>query len=189
MSTRRETYAARAALLWKPTSFVSADAAFYYQKRDQNSADLFDPTAGDPGNGHFISTRDLIQPINDTFTTPSLKVEFELGWSRLTSVTTDLRRTDLQGYDYTTVLPPAFGFPLPTTLAEAEPTIVGTNQSNFTQEIRLQSPNSTDRFRWTAGLYYSQLHQHDFETVEAPDSRQGGLPNTGENMPAEFLGL
>src|SRR5205814_7399217 len=44
-----------------------------------------------------------------------------------------LRRDDSQGYDYTTVLPPAFGFPLPTTMADAEPTIVGTNQDNFTR--------------------------------------------------------
>ena len=182
-----ESYSTHAALLWKPASFMSAEVSFYYQKRDQNSADLFDPTAGDPGDGHFVSTRDLIQPIKDSFNTPSLKLVFDLGWSELTSVTSNLQRTDSQGYDYTTVLPPAFGFPLPTTLAEAEPTIVGTNQSNFTQEIRLQSPNSTDRFRWTAGLYYSNLHQHDFETVEAPGFAAETLANTGKTL-EEFLG-
>ena len=165
---KAEKYAARAALLWKPTSAVTVDAAFYYQKRHQNSADLYDATVGNPGDGNFISTRGLIQPINDTFYTPSLKVVFDLGWGQLTSVSAYLRRDDSQGYDYTTVLPPAFGFPLPTTMADAEPTIVGTNQDNFTQEIRLQTPNATDRLRWTLGLYYSHLHQHDFETVAAP---------------------
>ena len=165
---KAEKYAARAALLWKPTSALTAEAAFFYQKRDQNSADLFDATSGNPGDGRFVSTRGLIQPINDTFYTPSLKLIFDLGWSQLTSVSAYLRRDDTQGYDYTTVLPPAFGWPLPTTMADAEPTIVGTNQDNFTQEIRLQSPNATDRFRWTLGLYYSDLRQHDFETVAAP---------------------
>jgi outer membrane receptor protein involved in Fe transport len=184
---KAESYSTHAALLWKPASFVSAEASFYYQKRDQNSADLFDPTAGDPANGNFVSTRDLLQPINDSFNTPSLKLIFDLGWSQLTSVTSNLQRTDSQGYDYTTVLPPAFGFPLPTTLAQAEPTIVGTNQSNFTQEFRLQSPNSTDRFRWTAGLYYSNLHQHDFETVAAPGFAQEILQNTGKTI-QQFLG-
>jgi iron complex outermembrane receptor protein len=184
---KADSYSARAALLFKPSSFVTAEASFYYQKRDQNSADLFDPTAGDPANGNFVSTRDLIQPINDSFYTPSLKLVFDLGWSQLTSVTSNLHRGDSQGYDYTTVLPPAFGFPLPTSLAEAEPTIVGTTQNNFTQELRLQSPNGTDHFRWTAGLYYSSLHQHDFETVAAPGFAQEVLQNTGETI-KQYLG-
>jgi outer membrane receptor protein involved in Fe transport len=180
---KAEKYAARAALLWKPTSTASVEAALFYQKRDQNSADLYDALAGNPGDGSFISTRGLIQPINDTFYTPSLKMIFDLGGAQLTSVSAYLRRDDSQGYDYTTVLPPAFGWPLITSMADAEPTIVGTNQDNFTQEIRLQSPNATDRFRWTLGLYYSDLRQHDFETVAAPSwCTPGGLVdrNTGQ---------
>ena len=165
---KAEKYAVRAELLWKPMDFMTVNAAIYYQNRDQNSADLYDALAGDPSNGQFYSTRGLIQPIKDRFYTPSLKVNFDLGWSQLTSVTTDLHRTDLQGYDYTTVLPPALGYPLINTMADAEPTVVGTSQDNFTQEIRLQSPNTTDRFRWTLGLYYAKLKQHDLETVAAP---------------------
>jgi len=184
---KADSYSTHAALLWKPASSVSAELSFYYQKRDQNSADLFDPTAGDPGNGRFVSTRDLLQPINDSFSTPSLKLVFDLGWSQLTSVTSNLQRIDSQGYDYTTVLPPAFGFPLPTTLAEAEPTIVGTTQSNFTQEFRLQSPNSSEHLHWTLGLYYSNLHQHDFETVAAPGFAQEVLQNTGMTL-QQYLG-
>jgi iron complex outermembrane receptor protein len=184
---KAESYSAHAALLWKPTSAISAEASFYYQKRDQNSADLFDPTAGNPSDGSFVSTRDLIQPINDSFNTPSLKVIFDLGWGQLTSVTSNLHRADSQGYDYTTVLPPAFGFPLPTTLAEGEATIVGTTQNNFTQELRLSSPNGGEHFRWTTGLYYSNLHQHDFETVAAPGFAQEVLENTGKTI-QQFLG-
>jgi len=184
---KAETYSARAALLWKPTSALSVEAAIYYQKRDQNSADLFNATAGNPGDGQFVSTRGLIQPINDSFYTPSLKLVFDLGWAQLTSLTSNLHRSDAQGYDYTTVLPPAFGFPVPTTMDDAEPTVVGTTQSNFTQEIRLQSPNATDRFRWTAGLYYSNLHQHDFETVAAPNFGNEVFANTGKTI-EQFLG-
>ncbi len=165
-----ETYSARVALLWKPTDAITVEPAVYYQKRDQNGADLFDPTIGDPSNGKFVSSRILQQPINDTFYTPSLKATFDLGWSQLTSTTTYLTRTDSQGYDYTLVLPPAFGWTVNTlTAADAEPVIVGTNQNNFTQEIRLQSPNISEHFHWTLGLYYSNLHQHDFETAAGTD--------------------
>ena len=188
---KAEKYAARAALLWKPSSAASVEAGLFYQKRDQNSSDLYDALAGNPGDGSFISTRGLLQPITDMFYTPSLKVIFDLGGAQLTSVSAYLRRENSQGYDYTTVLPPAFGWPLITSMADAEPTIVGTHQDNFTQEIRLQSPNATDRFRWTLGLYYSKLRQHDFETVAGPSwCTPGGLVdrNTGQTC-TQFHGF
>ena len=131
---RGDTYSARVAFLWKPTDAITIEPAIYYQEHKQNSADLFDPTIGDPSNGKFVSSRILQQPIDDKFYTPSLKMTFDFAWAELTSTTTYLRRTDSQGYDYTLVLPPAFGWSLPTTTADAEPVIVGTNQSNFTQE-------------------------------------------------------
>ncbi len=182
-----ETYSARVALLWKPTEAISIEPAIYYQKRDQNGADLYDPTVGNPSNGKFVSSRILQQPINDTFYTPSLKATFDLGWAQLTSTTTYLTRTDSQGYDYTLVLPPAFGWTVNTlTAADAEPVIVGTNQNNFTQEIRLQSPNSSEHFHWTLGLYYSNLHQHDFETAAGPTYPQLTMANTGMTMEQYF---
>jgi iron complex outermembrane receptor protein len=184
---KADTYSTRAALLWKPASFVSAEASFYYQNREQNSADFFNPLAGNPANGDFVSTRGLLQPINDSFNTPSLKLIFDLGWSQLTSVTSNLHRADYQGYDYTSVLPPAFGFPVPASMEFAEPTIVGTNQNNFTQEIRLQSLPTSEHFHWTLGAYYANLHQHDFETVSAPNFPLEVLENTGESM-IEYFG-
>jgi len=182
-----ENYSTRAALLWKPASMFTAELSFYYQDKEQNSADLFDPTAGDPKDGNFVSTRGLIQPINDSFYTPSLKLNFDLGWSQLTSLTSDLHRVDSQGYDYTLVLPPAFGFALPTTMADAEPTVVGTRQNNFTQEIRLQNATDAQRVFWTVGLYFSDVHQHDFETVGWPTFGAMAEANTGETL-LQFAG-
>lgn len=184
---RGDSYSARVALLWKPIDELSIEPAIYYQKRDQMSADLFDPTIGDPSKGRFVSSRILYQPIQDTFYTPSLKLVFDLGWAQVTSLSSNLRRTDSQGYDYTLVLPPAFGWKLPTQAGDAEPVIVGTNQSNFTQELRLQSPNSSEHFHWTLGIYYSNLHQHDYETAAGPTYPQLTLANTGKTM-QEFFG-
>ncbi len=184
---KADSYSARGALLWKPTSFLTAEASLYYQKRDQNSADLFDATVSDPGNGDFISSRGLLQPIDDEFYTPSLKLVADLGWGQVTSLTSYLRRSDSQGYDYTLVMPPAFGFALPTTMADAEPTAVGTSQNNFTQELRLQSPGTGEHLRWTVGLYFSNMRQHDFETIRAPTFPQMTLQNTGQTI-EQFLG-
>ena len=64
---------------------------------------------------------------------------------------------------------------------------MGTNQSNFTQEVRLQSPNSIEHFHWTLGVYYSNLHQHDYETAAAPTWPAMTLANTGQTM-LQFFG-
>jgi iron complex outermembrane recepter protein len=185
-TNKADSYSGRVALLWQPMSALSLEAAFYYQKRSQNSADLFNATAGNPDEGQFVSTRGLVQPIDDSFYTPSLKVVFDMGWAELTSLTNNLHRSDAQGYDYTSVLPPAFGFPVPTTMDYAEPTVVGTTQNNFTQEVRLQSPKDAGRLRWTLGLYYSNLHQHDFETVAAPNLGAEVFENTGQTLEQYF---
>ncbi len=53
---KADTYVAQAALLWKPVDAFSAEARFFYQKRDQNSADFFNPLAGNPTDGDFVSS-------------------------------------------------------------------------------------------------------------------------------------
>lgn len=178
---RGDRYSARAALLWEPTKDVQTELAIYYQSKTQNSVDLFDPTIGDPSNGKFVSSRALLQPISDTLTSPSLKVTAALGWADLTSVTTYIRRENGQGWDYTTVIPPAFGWPIPRTVADAEPNTNSMTQDNFTQELRLQSAGK-DRFRWTLGVYYAKLKQHDFQTLEALTWPQLVLQNTGQPL-------
>lgn len=176
---RGDRYSARAALLWQPTEAITVEPAVYYQSLNQNSTGLFDPTIGNPSDGKFISSRALLQPVRDSLYSPSLKVVFGLGWADLTSVTTHIDRDDSQGWDYTIVIPPAFGWPLPRTAADAEPNNNSMSQSNFTQEIRLQSPSSSERFRWTLGLYYAKIRQHDFQKLAAPTWADLTLQNTG----------
>ena len=130
----------------------------YYQKLDKNSLGLFQPPtsantigAGDPSNGDFVSTRALLQPSSDDITAPSLTLNFDFGWSQLKILSSYLHRYSPRDYDYTAVLPPALGFPIPTSLDYAEPTVVGTGQNNSTQEIRLQSPDRGQDFTWIVG--------------------------------------
>ncbi len=162
---RGDTYSARVAFLWKPTDAITIEPAIYYQEHKQNSADLFDPTIGNPSEGKFVSSRILQQPIDDKFYTPSLKATFDFAWAELTSTTTYLRRTDGQGYDYTLVLPPAFGWSLPTSCGGCRACDRGNEPEQLHAGIPGSSPpTSSEHFHWTLGVYYSDLHQHDFET-------------------------
>jgi outer membrane receptor protein involved in Fe transport len=183
------SYVLQGSVLWKPSSMFSALFRMYYQKLDQNSLGLFQPPtsantigAGDPGNGNFVSTRALLQPSSDDITAPSLTLSFDFGWGELKSLTSYLQRFSPRDYDYTAVLPPALGFPIPTSMDYAEPTVVGTGQNNFTQELRLQSPDRGQQFTWIVGAYYANLSQHDWETVSAPGFPAEVLQYTGETI-------
>lgn len=183
------------AMLWRPSEVFSAEFDMYYQGLDLNSIGLFQPPtsanpigAGDPSAGDFVSTRALLQPKKDEMTVPSLTLNFDFGWSQLKVLTSYMNRYSPRTYDYTAVLPPAFGFGIPTSLDFAEPTVVGTRQNNFTEEVRLQSPNRGQKFNWIVGAYYANIRQHDWETVSAPGFPAEVLQNTGKTM-QQFLGL
>jgi len=188
------SYVLQGAMLWQPSNVFSALFRIYYQKLDQNSLGLFQPPtsmntigAGDPSNGDFVSTRALLQPSSDDITAPSLTLNFDFGWSQLKILSSYLTRYSPRDYDYTAVLPPAFGFPIPTSMDYAEPTVVGTGQNNYTQEIRLQSPDKGQDFTWIVGAYYANLRQHDWETVSAPGFPAEVLQYTGETI-EQYLG-
>lgn len=183
------------AMLWHASSMFSAEFGIYYQGLDRNSIGLFQPPttantigAGNPSAGDFVSTRALLQPSKDEMTVPSLTLNFNFGWSELKVLTSYMNRYSPRSYDYTAVLPPAFGFGIPTSLDFAEPTVVGTRQNNFTEEVRLQSPSRGQKFNWIVGAYYANLRQHDWETVSAPGFPAEVLQNTGKTM-QQFLGL
>lgn len=189
-----DSYVLQGALLWKASDMFSAVFRMYYQKLNQNSLGLFQPPtsantigAGDPANGDFVSTRALLQPSSDDITAPSLTLNFDFGWGQLKILSSYLNRYSPRDYDYTAVLPPALGFPIPTSLDYAEPTVVGTGQNNSTQEIRLQSPDRGQDFTWIVGAYYANLRQHDWETVSAPGFPAEILQYTGETI-EQFLG-
>ena len=188
------SYVLQGAMLWKASDVFSALFRIYYQKLDQNSLGLFQPPtamnpigAGNPADGDFVSTRALLQPSSDDISAPSLTLNFDFGWSQLKILSSYLHRYSPRTYDYTAVLPPALGFPIPTSMDFAEPTVVGTGQNNYTQEIRLQSPDHGQDFTWIVGAYYANLRQHDWETVSAPGFPEEVLQNTGKTI-EEFLG-
>lgn len=191
---RSGVYVLQGAMLWKPSSLFSLLFRIYSQTEHQNSIGLFQPPtslnsigAGDPSAGDFVSTRGLLQPSTDDITAPSLTLDFNFGWSRLTLDTSYLNRYSPRAYDYTAVLPPALGFPIPTTMNYAEPTVVATKQNNFVEDVRLQSPNRGEKLQWLVGLYYADLRQHDWETVSAPGFPEQILQNTGKTI-VQYLG-
>ena len=120
-----DTYVGQAAVLYKPKEAWQITALFFYQREADNNAPLFDPTISNLSANDIIGNKVIIEPYDDTFYVPSLRIAGDLGWAQLTSVSTFLHRDVSEIYDYTYVIPGIFGGPYPTSAGEAQSALLG----------------------------------------------------------------
>jgi iron complex outermembrane recepter protein len=163
-----KTIVARVALKWAVSDVLSITPSILYQKRDvHDTSAWWSPVPGqpDPTNGEFNapwrSGNSVASPTTDTFTLPAVRVDWNLGALRLISSTSYFKRTQSAITDYSEFDRAIFlGDPYPPA-GEQGSGHWGDNQSNWTQEIRLESAETQARVRWTAGVFY----QHARETT------------------------
>jgi iron complex outermembrane receptor protein len=135
----RDSLAARGSLRWIPSApwniTLSADAARY--------RDGFVPTflPGSDANPFSVS-RNLDGHVDTDNVDEALKIAYDAGSARITSVTThrDWRQNLLQDFDFS-ALNLADGF--------SDPAV-----EQWSEELRAQSPQGADRLQWLAGAFY-----------------------------------
>jgi outer membrane receptor protein involved in Fe transport len=173
-----DSYALRGALAAAPTDRVKITGSIYAQSVHNNDSSVYFEYLSSPDNGEFKNGRLLGQPNTDRLFLPSLKVDADLGFASLTSVTSYVNRRGNLLDDNTSFSAATFGglltygSPLgpeyPTSYSQAVPTTLVTTMNQISEEVRLASNDSTARLRWTAGLYYSSTRQFDGESVSTP---------------------
>jgi iron complex outermembrane receptor protein len=182
-----ETTVLRVAALWQPNDAVRVTPSFLYQDSQRNDVTIYWPEYSDPGKDRYFSANPTARTEPDTFYLPALNIQADIGSSvRLISTTAYFHRDEISGYEgtlynlgyYQTLLPAgSTAFPLldgsgvhlpPGLQNYRAPTSVTNQQSNFTQEIRLQSTDPTARLAWTAGVFYSLDRQYSLEEIHDP---------------------
>ena len=162
----------RAALRFEPSDWLAIQPAIFYQRSSRQTSDLFDLSLSNPAQGKFNDGLKAPIPATDRFSLPSLKVEAGLDTITLTSITSYFDRAATAETDYTEYQTFAFfGNPWqllpclpagpncpPDEFAHAYWT---TNQTKWTQELRLSSREPDAKFKWVVGLYYENAKQHD----------------------------
>jgi iron complex outermembrane recepter protein len=183
-----DSYALRGALAAAPTDQVKITGSIYAQSVHNNDSAAWFEYLSTPDNGEFKNGRLLGQPNTDRLFLPSLKVEADLGFASLTSVTSYVNRRGTLLDDNTSFTAATFGGALtygsplgpeyPTSYSQAVPTTLVTTLNQISEEVRLASNDATARLRWTAGLYYSSTRQFDGESVSTPyiDENFFGVP-------------
>jgi iron complex outermembrane recepter protein len=171
----------RAAFKWAPTNALEIVPSMSYQKIETDFlGNTFWPAAsrdndyyarpiyraGDPVTNPHLS--ELTLPNNDVgedeFTLSQLNVRWDLGGIEFFSNTSYFDRNYVQHFDFTTFYAWWYDFTAPGSTWAPRPgdkgiTAYYTEQETLTQEFRLQSTDEAARFRWTAGLFYTDADQ------------------------------
>ena len=175
---------------FEPGFGLTITPAFFYQYEhaDDSSAFYIDT----PGLGLYDQDKEVPEPGSDTVRLASLNIHEDFGPVQLTSVTGLMRRTAERQEDgtffnsasFVSLLegPPAVPLPTPNVpLQEAlnilsnlpSPVKLDTHYVQFTQELRLASPDTPGQhLHWVAGAYFAQqsVHNTDFQQIPGINS-------------------
>lgn len=181
-----ESGTARLAMLWKPTDSVRVTPSLLYQGLHENDSpnywnvqtpEVFPVAPGTftpPGSTHFSSGFAVRQQSTDKLMLPSLKIEVDVGNITLTSISSFFHRdetnvSDVTNFDIASALGLDYIFP---TVSSGEPVtdlfIGATRQNVFTQELRMQSTDQTQKVRWVAGLFLQNSRLNDTQLAPTP---------------------
>jgi iron complex outermembrane receptor protein len=182
------THTMKGALLWAPTDGLRVSPSLNFQETRGRDSSQFYVRLSDRSDQKLISGRTNRQPSKDRFYLPALKVEADIGAMTATSVTSLFTRRQSMVLDFTlldesvarlfnglrppaTQLPGIGTLPVPILIPEAFAAAGGaTNttdnkQRNFTQELRLQSNDTSSTFSWLVGGFYQRAKQQNLINV------------------------
>jgi iron complex outermembrane receptor protein len=179
----------RATLKIQPTSALSITPAIFLQRLDAGGQDLFGLDLP-----RFESPTLIPETSRDESAITSLTVDYDFGWSELTSITGYFWRHDDRNIDGTVYdsqyigssLQQEFGYGGAAISALAAPVQFDTGVNQIHQEVRMSSKPS-DTLTWIAGLYYSRTRTSLLDNEHIP-----GFNSTFESTyaatPAAILG-
>lgn len=158
-SNWQDTKVLSGSLAWVPIDGVTVTPSVYYQDVYNNDSSTYWETLSNANQGQLRNGNAVSNWNHDKFVLPALKIEAELGGVTLVSNTSYFYRDQQAQNDYTVFEAALWtGNPFFPQGMYA-PAYQYNKQSNFTQEIRLQSSDSTSRLNWVIGGFYTRNKQ------------------------------
>jgi iron complex outermembrane receptor protein len=201
-----QTVLYRLAFIYAPSDQWTITPSIYYQDRYRNQVEDYWPLYSNPGKNQFVSADPSQRSDPDRFYLASMKVEGNLGFAKLISNTSYFHRKEQTGYEGTLYnlgfyqsavflgtstpypLLDGAGLHLPAGATDyRSPNSIDNGQQNITQEIRLQSADTTSPLFWTAGAFFSSDRQTYLEQIHDPLLNELTLAATGLPYQAWFV--
>ncbi len=198
-----QTMLVRLAAVWAPTDQWTVTPSFYYQDRYRNDVESYWPLYSHPNKDQYVNADPTQRTDPDRFWLSAVKLEGNLGFAKLISNTSYYQRKEVTGYEGTLYnlgfyqsgvflngdgspatspypLLDGSGLHLPDGATDyRSPSSINNDQTNITEEIRLQSLDSSSKLFWTAGLFFSSNRQTYLEQIHDPLLNELSLAATG----------
>jgi len=177
---------ARASLLLQPNDDLSITGMVLYQRMKMDGYDQFQSPPGSQNPGIYQAFN-IPEPISDTIKVYSLSAVQNLGFADFTSATSYWQRESKFTQDASENVYYDFG------LSQLVPLPYSENDytRQFTQEIRLSSPEEQSRLRWVVGAFYSDMHalwiQNGADSAGGVIAAQDAATNGGQANPAGII--
>ncbi len=176
----------RIALLWDVTPDLKVQLGAIYQNThaDNQSLVALSQTTGHPLSGGLSNINSLPEPYTQALQLYDAKVDWDLHWAALTSISSYQTFTNQTTEDLTRYIGVYLGlFGAPS--AGLSDFHEDYRLKKFTQEVRLASPEN-QKFEWMVGGFYTHESGDNYEVFNAFSAP--GTPLAGFN-PLEFVEL
>lgn len=196
-----ESNVGRIALGWQATDNLTITPSVLYQRVRIDDTSLLEVATSDRSQNDYRNSLYVIPwDHTDRYWLPAVKLELELGNATLISNTSYFTRKTASTSDDTSLNVALWGAYSGSTIppefeSNRARTDNATSQKGWTQEIRLQSTDSSQRLNWVLGAFYSNSTTRDAFDAENTDLLEMinfGLVNGGESPVSsveEFLGV
>ena len=162
----QDTSTARAALKVQASKDTSIVASVYHQELKLNDTSAYWESLSDPANGTLLNGNALPNTSKDPFTLWAVKINSDLGWSKLTSSTSYFTRDQSGSSDYTQFLGTLFlDNPYASNAGGTGSATFTDSQRNVIEELKLQSSDPKARLTWVAGLFLSRQVERNTEVM------------------------
>ncbi len=186
------TTVVRATLKVQPTEALTITPSVFLQRVTAGGQDLFGLALP-----QFESPTLVPETSRDEYAITSLTINYDFGWSNLTSVSGYFWRQDDRNIDGTVYdsqyiggsLQQEFGYGGAAISALAAPVQFNTGVNQFHQELRLASKpqGPDDKWAWIAGLYYAKTRTSLLDNEHIPGFNST-FESTYNQTPLEVLG-
>lgn len=147
----------RGILRWQPANAWTVDLTGIFQDIDLNDTQYFVQSLGRYNRDNYLA-----EPYSDTFILGNAKISGDLGWARLLSSTTLVRRENRARNDATLAVSKYISVPLTPSPFDTKRDI-----DTLSQEVRLSSQND-DGIDWMVGAFYLRRGETGNFTLTAP---------------------
>jgi outer membrane receptor protein involved in Fe transport len=181
---------ARAALLWAPTETLKITPSVYFRKTYTNDTSNYWLMLSDPSSQRYVSGNGEASPDTNRSDLTALKIEWTPGAVDLISNTSYYNRRENNLSDYRVLVTNTFGpitgqdpFPVFATPGYYDNGLITNTQTNWTEELRIQSTNTAARFTWLGGIFYGDRRQVNYQNLRTPFfDLETGVPNAAETF-------